>query len=81
MHKACSKCFTYKVLTFLYSAISNAQGLLKALYIQGSDGHATLGVTHLLGIIGNMELSIFPKDTTGATWNRTHEPWVRSPTT
>ena len=63
MHKARSKRFTFKVLTFLYRAISNAQGLFKALYIQGSDGRATHGATHFLDIIGNMELSIFPKDT------------------
>ena len=32
MHKACSKRFIFKVLMFLYSAISNAQVLLKVLY-------------------------------------------------
>ena len=68
-------------MPFLYSAISNAQGLFKALYIQGSDGHATHGATHFLDIIGNMQLSIFPKDTTGAAGNRTHDPWIRSPNT
>ena len=57
-------------MSFLYNGISNAQGLLKALHIQGSDGCATHGATHFLDIIGNMELSIFPKDTTGATGNR-----------
>ena len=67
-------------MSFLYSAKFNAQGLLKALYTQVSDGRATLGATHFLDIIGNMELSIFPKDTTGAAGNRTHDPWIRSPT-
>ena len=48
---------------------SNAQGLLKALYIQSCDGRATHGATHFLDIIANMDLDIFPKDTTGAIGN------------
>ena len=62
-------------MSFLYSVISNAEGLLKALYIQGSGGRATHGATHFLGITGNMELSILPKHTTGATESRTQDTW------
>ena len=43
--------------------------MLNALYIPGSDGCSTNGATHFLDIIGNMELSIFPNDKTGATGN------------
>ena len=48
--------FDKEIIIIFIIIIFSAQGMIKALYFQGSDGCATHGATHFLGIIGNVEL-------------------------